>query len=83
MSQKTFGLGHPDHLFTDHLMHIETVVVFSLKERRKQNHNEAGWCCTVLCFAVVMRMLGNDENGVSVELRVVVFDLEKKLKLEW
>ena len=83
MSQKTFGSGHPNHLFTDHLMHIETVVVFSLKERRKQNHNEAGWCCTVLCFAVVMRMLENDENGVSVELRVVVFDLEKKLKLEW
>ena len=37
----------------------------------------------VLYFAVVLRMLENDENGVLMELRVVVFDLEKKLKLEW
>ena len=36
----------------------------------------------LLCFAVVMHILENDENGVSVELRVGVFDLEKKSKLE-
>ena len=83
MSQKTFGSGHLDHLFTDHLMHIETVVVFSLKERRRQNHNEAEWCYVVLCFAVVMHMLENNENGVSMELRFVMFDLERKPKLEW
>ena len=37
----------------------------------------------VLCFVVVMHMLENDENEVSVELRIVVFDLERKPKLEW
>ena len=42
----------------------------------------AMWCCVVLCFVVVMCMLDNDENGVLLELRVVVFDLEKKPKLE-
>ena len=40
------------------------------------------WCCVVSCFAIVMHMLENDENGASVELRVVVFDLEKKPKLD-
>ena len=83
MSQKTFELGHPDHLFTYHLLHIEIIVVFRLKERRRWNHSEAKWCCVMLCFAVVMHILENDENGVLVELRVVVFDLEKKPKLEW
>ena len=34
MSQKTFGSSHPSHLFTDHLLHIESAMVFSLKERR-------------------------------------------------
>ena len=37
----------------------------------------------VLCFTVVMHKLENDENGVSVEMRILVFDLEKKSKLEW
>ena len=83
MSQKTFESGHLDHLFTDHLLHIETIVVFSLKERRRRNHSEVGRCCVVYCFAGVLRMLENDENEVLMELRVVVFDLEKKLKLEW
>ena len=37
----------------------------------------------MLCFVVVMFMLENDANEVSMELRVMVFDLEKKPKLEW
>ena len=32
---------------------------------------------------VVLCKLENDENGVSMELRIVVFGLEKKLKFEW
>ena len=78
-----FESSHLGHLFTDHLLHIETVVVFDLKERKRRNHSEVGWCYVVLCFVVVMFMLENDENEVSMELRVVVFDLEKKPKLEW
>ena len=68
ISQKMFGSGHPNHLFTDHLMHIETVVVFSLKEKKDGITMRLGgvlWCCVVLCFAIVMRMLENDENGVQ------------------
>ena len=44
MSQKTFGLGHPRHLFTDDLLHIETAMVFSLKERRRRHDSEAECC---------------------------------------
>ena len=75
ISQKMFGSGHPNHLFTNHLLHIEIAMVFSLKEKKRRNHKEAGWCCVVLCgvvfccvvlcFAVVMHMLENDENGVQ------------------
>ena len=32
---------------------------------------------------VVLCKLENDENGVSMELRIVVFGVEKKLKFEW
>ena len=42
--QKTFGSSHPRHLFTDDLLHIETAMVFSLKERRRRHHSEAGCC---------------------------------------
>ena len=82
-AKKMFESSHPGHLFTDHLLHIEIVVVFDLKERKRRNHNEARWGYVVLCFVVVMFMLENDENEVSMELRVMVFDLEKKPKLEW
>lgn len=44
MCLKAFEVGHPDYLSTDHLLHIETSMVFGLREKRRQNRSGVGWC---------------------------------------